>query len=988
MRARRLTVIRAACVVAATALTALANATAAPPPVLVVQSGHTGSVHSAAFSPDGKAIVTASADKTAIVWNAESGEKLRTLAGHTNHVHSAAFSRDAKAIVTASADNTAIVWNAESGEKLRTLAGHTSSVYSAAFSPDGKAIVTASVDNTAIVWNAESGEKLRTLAGHTSYVLSAAFNPDGKAIVTASGDKTAIVWNAESGKKIRTLAGHTSSVSSAAFSPDGKAIVTASWDNTAIVWNAESGEKLRTFAGHTSSVDSAAFSPNGKAIVTASMDKTVIVWNAESGEKLRTLAGHTYSVSSAAFSPDGKAIVTASYDNTAIVWNAESGEKLRTLAGHTSSVYSAAFSPDGKAIVTASYDKTAIVWNAESGEEIRTLAGHTNRVDSAAFSPDGKAIVTASWDKTAIVWDAISGKKIRSLAGHTNSVNAAAFSPDGKAIVTASDDKTAIVWNAESGEKLRTLAGHTNWVSSAAFSPDGKAIVTASDDKTAIVWNAESGEKLRTLAGHTTYVSSAAFSPDGKAIVTASGDGTTRLWNTATGRELCSLISFDTGREWLVVTPEGYYQGSLAAEKFVRWRIDGENGPWPRLVGPEQMRDTFYRPDLFRYLLTEGNVVRALARADAERGKSTKPTTVADEQPPVVLVVAPDDHAKVTEQFLHVKAIAKGAGVHPVESLQLILNNQSEGRIQRVQEPKLGQIAAEWPSVRLRPGKNSILVIAKAGGTTGESSPIEVTYLSRDQITVRLHILVIGVDKYMLAPDAGGYKSLRHAASGAKKVGEAFARHGRALYNEVLPPKVLLNQDATKDNVLDALDEFSGEMAKDDVGVIFYAGHGDKSNDLLYLTTHDSNKKRLLRTSVSATQFRDVLTKTKGRIYLFLDACYSGAITQRSGNTDSIHEDLIRELRREVTGTVIATACRGDEQTNENEVLGGFFTCALVEGLSGKARLRNGAVYARDLEDYVGERLKELTQPLGAKYQQRPYFDGSKELMELPLVKP
>ena len=168
----------------------------------------------------------------------------------------------------------------------------------------------------------------------------------------------------------------------------------------------------------------------------------------------------------------------------------------------------------------------------------------------------------------------------------------------------------------------------------------------------------------------------------------------------------------------------------------------------------------------------------------------------------------------------------------------------------------------------------------EGGRNIGSSDPIKVTYLSRDKITVRLTILVIGVDKYKLAPDAGGYKELRHAAGGARTVGEAFVRYGGGLYSEVLPPKVLIDGDASKDNILDALDQFSREMAKDDVGVIFYAGHGDKSNDRLYLTAHDTDKTRLVRTSVSArkSRLRDLLAGTKGRVYLFLDACHSGAI--------------------------------------------------------------------------------------------------------------
>ena len=112
---------------------------------------------------------------------------------------SAAFSPDGKRIVTASGDNTARLWDAATGKQIGTpLAGHESWawVHSAAFSPDGKRIVTASADKTARLWDAESGKQIGApLVGHEGVVNSAAFSPDGKRIVTASWDKTARLWD-------------------------------------------------------------------------------------------------------------------------------------------------------------------------------------------------------------------------------------------------------------------------------------------------------------------------------------------------------------------------------------------------------------------------------------------------------------------------------------------------------------------------------------------------------------------------------------------------------------------------------------------------------------------------------------------------------------------------------------------------------------------------------------------------------------------------
>src|SRR5271166_1909826 len=316
----------------------------------------------AAFSPDGKRVVTVSDDKTARVWDADTGKPLASLQGHTQSVRSAAFSPDGKRVVTVSDDKTARVWDANSGKPLAPLQGHTVQVLIAAFSPDGKRVVTASADKTARVWDADSGKTLAPLQGHTDQVLTAAFSPDGKRVVTASYDKTARVWDADSGKPLACLQGHAAPVLTAAFSPDGKRVVTASFDKTARVWDAESGTLLAPLRGHTNEVFSAAFSPDGERVVTASFDKTARVWDAGSGQTLASLQGHTATVYSAAFSPDGERVVTASDDNTARVWDADSGNTLASLQGHKAPVYSAAFSPDGKRVVTASYDNTARVW--------------------------------------------------------------------------------------------------------------------------------------------------------------------------------------------------------------------------------------------------------------------------------------------------------------------------------------------------------------------------------------------------------------------------------------------------------------------------------------------------------------------------------------------------------------------------------------------------------------------------------------------------
>jgi hypothetical protein len=115
--------------------------------------------------------------------------------GYTGWVTSAGFSPDGKRVVTASADSTARIWDADSGKEIAPLKGHTGWVRSAGFSPDGKRVVTASADSTARIWDADSGKEIAPLKGHAGQLQSAGFSPDGKRVVTASDDKTARIWD-------------------------------------------------------------------------------------------------------------------------------------------------------------------------------------------------------------------------------------------------------------------------------------------------------------------------------------------------------------------------------------------------------------------------------------------------------------------------------------------------------------------------------------------------------------------------------------------------------------------------------------------------------------------------------------------------------------------------------------------------------------------------------------------------------------------------
>jgi dipeptidyl aminopeptidase/acylaminoacyl peptidase len=140
---------------------------------------------------------------------------LLRLEGHTDGLESAAFSPDGRRIVTASDDHTARIWDAATGRELARLAGHESEVLDAQFSPDGLWIVTASRDRSVRVWRSATGDALAVFNGHDDAVESAAFSPDGRRIVSASDDGTLRLWTV----RIPTLEQQLTWAQAAQFDP-------------------------------------------------------------------------------------------------------------------------------------------------------------------------------------------------------------------------------------------------------------------------------------------------------------------------------------------------------------------------------------------------------------------------------------------------------------------------------------------------------------------------------------------------------------------------------------------------------------------------------------------------------------------------------------------------------------------------------------------------------------------------------------------------
>jgi WD40 repeat protein/serine/threonine protein kinase len=592
---------------------------------------HEKGVMSAAFGPDGRWVVTASADNTARVWEAQSGQPVSPPLPHTDVVASAVFNSDGRWVVTASADNTARVWEAQSGQPVSPLLQHLGSIDFAEFSPDGRWVVTASWDGTARVWDAQTGKTVSPLLRHKSGVSHAEFSPDGRRVVTASADNTARVWEVQSGQPASQPLKHDGSVQFAAFSPDGCWVVTASDDRSARVWEVQSGQPVSPPLRHQGAVQSAAFSPDGRWVVTASSDKTARVWEARSGRPVGAPLWHKGVVPSVAFSPDGRWVATASHDGTARVWEAQGRKPLSPALRAENSVVCASFNSDGRLVVTASRDGTARVWEVQTGQPVSPPLRHTNSVNSAAFSPDGRWVVTASADETARVWEAQTGQPVSPPLRHTNSVISAVFSSDGRWVVTASADFTAQVWEARTAQPVSSPLRHEDSVASAGFSPDGRWVVTASADFTARVWEVHTGQPVSPPLRHENRVLSASFSPDGRWVVTASADFTARVWEAESGQPLSPPLRHRNVVASAAFSPNGHCVVTASGDRTARvWEAKTGQPASPPMWHEMAVQSAGFSPD-GRWVVTASDDKTARVW-DAQSGQSVSPPLRHDDR--------------------------------------------------------------------------------------------------------------------------------------------------------------------------------------------------------------------------------------------------------------------------------------------------------------------------------------------------------------------
>lgn len=495
-------------------------------------------INSAFYSPDGKQIVAAYRNGTIIIWDPETGEIVKKLEGLKQSAV-ANFTIDGKKIIIFSYDMT--IWDVESGAVIHQELPWYGYVYYCrfglnVFSPDGKCIVTTSDRDNISIWSTETGEIVKTWNKYRTLVDQASYSPDGKVIVYVENNGPAVVMDAETGNEIYKTSKHYGRV---LFSHDGKYLFCSHYDEIVIL-DAENGKELKTLKGKLSSITTFALSPDDKYISVGYTNGTIRIWDIEQEEDI-TVINNCDIINTPTFTHDGQSMVLINKDGTIRYWNLNTQQETEVKNSNIDSMYFATCSPNGKKVYALYHDTISAILTVDDSIKTSVLLGNGYdgliTIGSGSFSPDNKRVTTTALDSTARIWNVETGEELKKFKMNTPYITASSFSPDGKHLAIAYDT-TIVVYNANTYNVVSILNGHKNWIRQLSFSQDGKYLVSASYDNNLILWDPNKGNQLKKMIGHTDWVYNVSFSPDNHYVVSCSKDETVRVWDTSTGIQI------------------------------------------------------------------------------------------------------------------------------------------------------------------------------------------------------------------------------------------------------------------------------------------------------------------------------------------------------------------------------------------------------------------------------------------------------------------
>jgi WD40 repeat protein len=933
---------------------------------------------------------------------------------HASPLRGLAFTPDGRKLIAVELQDVHL-WDVTAGERERTWR-LPDELRKVRVSPDGKtAAVTFWIQNARVsVWLLD----LATGGSHVIYPPvfgeeQLAFSPDGRRLALG-GDHGAVVWDLKAGHTSHIMRG-PAFAESLSFGRDANRLL-VSWghgkgEDNLQCWDvaparpvpAEVKKPLFTFDG--SDHRHAASSPDGARVAGWRRKGDAIevgVWEADGKRQPTVTVPGFPDPAVLQFAGPDTVVLAAEFQSRvrACVVNLSAGTIDRRLDRpiERKELNPVAVSPDGRLLAASSGPGLQVLlFDLRENRLVRRVGQAGPIPGVVGFGPDGHSI---AWGFKQTLWppsprDLTAGLNLATLgplrAGSFDGFRLWRYVPPGlqqkqEEASQRSDGKAGLTIVYQ-GKRVETEApgGRT---SAYYVTPAGRLGLVVGGGAGGIAHiDGRTGKLLAWFGSRGLMADQLSVSPDGRYLLVARGHQALDLYRIDGKPELL-LNVLAVGRDWVVWTPQGYYAATPGGERLIGWKVPHGHDRAADFYPAEQFRKQMYRPDVIRLVLEKGSVAEAVAAADAAlvAQRVEVPRGVADPEkllPPAVALAVVD---RANLPRVTVKASARqGCKEQPVRSLRLLVDGRPlPGGLARAEFPA-GQEKAEFEAtweVELPPGKHALSVLARTkDDTPGFSPPVEVACQLPEGQRPAAHLIAVGVSRY----DRQAL-NLQYADADARRLADAFAAATGRLYKpgQVRP---LLNEQATREAVLRAIDEVRKSAGPGDLFVLSFAGHGAREGGEFFLLTRDAdptNADTLKKTAVSGAELRVKLADFPCQVLLLLDACHSGAVASSRPGTD----EAARALSDVDVRAAVMCAALGHEEALEKDG-GGLFTAAVVRALKGEPGAffdhATGELNVYHLQAFVYQEVTRASESRQTPYLKMPLALPAFVVTQLPV---
>lgn len=452
------------------------------------------------------------------------------------------------------------------------------------------------------------------------------------------------------------------------------------------------------------------------------------------------------------------------------------------------------------------------------------------------------------------------------------------------------------------------------------------------------------------------------LSRDGRWVVAAYADGTIRWHRVADGQEVLAFFPHNDRKRWVLWTPEGFYAASAprdgvgGGDELLGYHINRGRDAGGDFVTAAQLSETFNNPALVSKRLTpEGDAL--MAEAVKTIGTVDDLLARAQSLPPALTVTLPSSGRLEgdTEVTVEMTLEDRGGGIGPV---RLFVNRRVvEGRQGASNE---GVTVKRSYTLRLPPGAQTIeLQPTSLRGVAGNKSAPIPALLRGAQSVSTLHILAVGVQAYQ----DKSLNPLAHSVSDARDVADEIARRAQPLFKTAVPaPIVLTEQQATREGIDAAFEQLRARMKPDDTLVIFLAGHGQaRIGTYTYLPwDYQPGATGKRGEGLNEKRLFEMLQQSPARTLLLIDTCDAGGMVDMLAGA---YQRMSKERQRPVIG-----AARKGEFAREGYKGHGVFSAALLDVLGADGRGKSLSVV--QLHSELAETVDEFSKKMPGNYFQ------------------